>query len=260
MFKLRPHAFVFLALTAACETTDVEVPLPSVHMLRPSAGRKDLAFRLGMGIAQGPEVQGMTDVVRGPSGEEVNGVPDYRNDSEGFFSHGDYTTTPAFDLGLNFLQHFDVGWSTSRGLYAFANVLDLERFTLSVSPSYYQANQVNRDRSTSLEDGEKKFSAKVSDKSVTGLASVFFGDRETAGLSLYCGFGVHNIEVSVTDYRTGQSSSNEDTGETILFGLGLDAKSGGIFIEQAWTTLPQRTGEKPKARSFAVGGNFLFGS
>ena len=48
-------------------------------------------------------------------------------------------------------------------------------------------------------------------------------------------------------------------GKTLLGGFGLDTNFAQIFIEQAWTELPQRTGDKPKARSIAFGGTMMIG-
>lgn len=259
MKKAACPLFVLFAVVA-CKTTEIEAPLPSVHVLRPSAGRKNWAATLGVGLAQGPEVQGMTGAVRNPAGEEINAVPDYRNDSGGVFSHGDYTTMPVFDIGTNFLQRFELGWTSARGVYAFVDVLDFDRFTLSVSPALYESSQTSRDRGSSLEDGEKTFSSRVRDQSVTGIASVFFGNRASVGFSMYGGYGQHKIMVKVKDYRSGEESSHEDLGTTLLFGLGLDTRIGGLFLEQAWTKLPQRTGVEPQARSFAFGTNFYIGS
>lgn len=258
---LRAHVCVlsFASLLGACATDQVELPLPSVHMLRPTAGRRDFTVRAGLGVAQGPEVQGMTDAVHGPDGEVDNTIPDYQNDSGGFFSHGDYTSELAADVGINFLKRFDVGWSSSRGFFAFANVFDSDHFTFTLSPAWYEASQTSRGRASSLEDGDKKFSASVRDQSLTALGSVLLGSRDFIGLSLYCGYGLHRIALSVEDHRTGETSSNKEEGKTRLIGIGADSKFVSVFLEQAWTALPQRDGSVPNARSFAMGVNVQVG-
>jgi hypothetical protein len=256
MMKIR---MCILFLLSACKTSEIEVPLPSVHILRPAAGRKPLAFNLGLGVAQGPDAQGMTAAVHDPEGKEINAVPDYNNDYGGFFQHGDYTTRTVIDLGVNFLERIDLGWSSTRGAYAFVNILDFNHFTFSVTPSYYESAEDNESLVSSPNDTGPTYRSRVRDKSITGIASVFLGDRTAAGANFYAGVGLHRIRVSVKDHRTGEYSSSENDGLTRLIGFGLDTPFVGLYLEEAWTKLPQRTDYVPLARSFAFGAHFLLG-
>ncbi len=256
------HSLTLFHVTvlSACASSSLEVPLPSFHVTRPYAGRKEIAGIVGGGLVQAPEVQGMTDAVHDADGNEINSVPDYLGESPLFFTHGDYSSKTLFDLGINLKKRLDIGWSSTRGVYAFLNVLEWNAFTLALSPAYYNATQLNRDRSSSLEDGPKKYGAQIFDRSLTAIGSVFLGSRGSAGFVFYGGYGHHRLGLQIKDYRSNESASTDADGRTLLAGFGIDSNFGSLYIEEAWTSLPQRTGDTPKARSFAAGGSFQFGN
>lgn len=244
----------------ACNTPTVEVPLTGVHVLRPSAGRSGFGVRIGAGVVQAPEIQGSVAEVHDPDGNVVNGVPDYRSDGIPVFNNGDYKTHGYGEIGFNLLERVELGWNSARGAFAFANVFDSEHFTLALSPSYKNDKTVSRDRQHSLQSGGKKFTTRVEDAGMASLASFFIGDRKSVGLTVYGGHTIHRYTASILDHRSAEKAWDTVIARGWLIGAGLDAKHGGIFFESALTGIPQRTGHRPNARTFATGGNFLIGN
>lgn len=249
---------VIVMLINGCATTSAEIPLSGVHMLRPSAGRKTFGIRVATGIEQAPEIQGVVNEVTDPNGNMINDTVDYQG-SGVLFTNGDYNTSVIADIAIDAAQRFELGWSTTRGLYAFVNAVDSDYFTLALSPSYNQSTTLSRDRDSSLESGEKKFSSTTIDTSLTAIASLFLGSHQSGGFCAYAGYGLHRFSLELVDDRSGSKASASQIAPAMIMGFGIDSIAGSIFLETALTRLRQRDGDTPMARTFALGAGFLIG-
>jgi len=255
--------FTPLILAAAlvatgCATASVEVPLQGVHVLRPSAARKKIGARVGLGIEQGSELQGTVGEVRDPDGDVVNEVVDYRP-AEGGAPLSNSDTSFVGELGLAFLERFDVGYSTTRGAYLFANVVDTPFFALALTPQYSKSTATSRDRESSLGEGEKKFTTTVEHAGVTAIASLYLGDRKSFGPSVYAGYGYHRYTLSLKDHRSGEAAAG--TGDTLatLVGFGIETFFGSVHFETALAQLKQRDETTPASLTLGCGASFSFG-
>jgi hypothetical protein len=216
---------------------------------------------VGFGTLQAPEVQGSVKEVHDPDGNVINGEPDYRSDSKAFVAGpGDTKATLYGEIGYNFLQRAELGWNSARGAYAFVNALDLPNFTLSLSPAYNKVIAQSRDRDNSMQDGEKKFRTSVENASLHTIASVFLGDRSSLGVAIYGGHALHKYTVTIKDHRSNESAHATEIANGFIAGFGIENNMGTAFMETSLLAIPQRSGKKPLARTFAFGASVLMGN